>query len=109
MRPCVELVVGGPVEDHMVGYFEGHNLERDHLFAEIINITEGHGKFDAAQGVCLFTRNHTIEFCGVVLKLFLGKVHLLQSFQIHDVQVGTAIHGALGEVIPVNAGLTTKA
>jgi hypothetical protein len=44
-----------------------------------------------------------------VLKLFLGKVHLLQSFQIHDVQVGTAIHGALGEVIPVNAGLTTKA
>jgi hypothetical protein len=105
----MELVVYWPAEDHVVGNFQGHNLKYDHLLTVIVNITEGRRKFDAAQGVCLFTRNHTIEFCGVVLKLFLGKVHLLQSFQIHDVQVGTAIHGALGEVIPVNAGLTTKA
>jgi hypothetical protein len=33
----VELVVGGPAEDDMVGAFEGHDLKRDHIFAEIIN------------------------------------------------------------------------
>jgi hypothetical protein len=50
----VKLVVGGSAEDDVVGAVEGHDLKRDHLFAEIIDIAEGHGKSDAAKGVCLF-------------------------------------------------------
>ena len=101
---CVELVVGGPAEDDVVGALEGHDLKRDHLFAKIIDVAEGHGKSDAAKGIRLFTRNHTMEFSGAVLKLLLGKVHPLQSLQVHDVQAGSTIHETLGEVIPVYAG-----
>jgi hypothetical protein len=40
----VELVVGGPAEDDVVGALEGHNFKRDFLFAEIVNIAKSHGK-----------------------------------------------------------------
>src|SRR3954453_10562088 len=32
-----------------------------------------------------------------------SEVHLLQGLQVHDVQTGSAIHEALGEIIPVYA------
>jgi hypothetical protein len=106
--PGVELVVGGPAEDHVVGAFEGHNFKCDHLIRVIVDITEGHMKFDSTKGVFFFTRNHTMELRAAVLKLFLGKVHLLQSFQVHDVQARSAVHEALGEVIPVYAGTNNQ-
>jgi hypothetical protein len=88
----------------MIGAFKWHNFKHDHHLAVLISITEGHRKFDVAQGVRLSTRNHTMEFCGVVLELFLGKVHLLQSLQVHDIQASIIVHEALGEVKLIDAG-----
>src|SRR3954453_20569677 len=71
----------------------------------VINIAEDNRELNASQRVSLSSRNHTVKFNGVVFEVCTGKVHLLQGLQVHDVQAGSVIHEALGEVIPVNAGI----
>ena len=49
-----------------------------------------------------------MEFHVAVLKLGDGKVHLLQSLQVQDIDASSDIHEALGKVIPINAGTNNQ-
>jgi hypothetical protein len=69
----MKAVEGRAAEDHVVC-----NLERDHLkgyglFAVIIFIAEGNLEGDGPEGLCLATRNYSIESDNTMAELGLGK------------------------------------